>query len=81
MMAGAQKSIHTPQYRRMLVMLRQGRQAAGLTQAAVATHFRRPQSFVSKCESGERRIDPTELQAFSRLYSKPLAFFLDGGGD
>ncbi len=29
----------------------------------------------------ERRIDPTELQAFSRLYRKPLAFFLDGDGD
>jgi transcriptional regulator with XRE-family HTH domain len=80
-MPGALKSIHTPQYRRMLVMLRQARKAAGLTQAAVAAHFRRPQSFVSKCESGERRIDPTELQAFSRLYRKPLAFFLDGDGD
>jgi transcriptional regulator with XRE-family HTH domain len=80
-MAGALKSIHTPQYRRMLAKLRQARQAAGLTQAAVAEHFKRPQSFVSKCESGERRIDPTELQTFARLYSKPIAFFLDGGGD
>jgi transcriptional regulator with XRE-family HTH domain len=80
-MAGALKSIHTPQYRRMLAKLRQARQAAGLTQAAVAEHFRRPQSFVSKCESGERRIDPTELQEFARLYGKPLASFLDGGGD
>jgi hypothetical protein len=57
--------------------LRQARLAAGLTQAAVATHFRRPQSFVSKCESGERRIDPTELQVLARHYKKPLAFFLD----
>jgi transcriptional regulator with XRE-family HTH domain len=80
-MAGALKSIHTPQYRRMLGKLRQARQAAGLTQAAVAEHFRRPQSYVSKCESGERRIDPTELQEFARLYGKPIAFFLDGDGD
>ncbi len=65
----------------MLAKLRQARQAAGLTQVAVATHFRRPQSFVSKCESGERRIDPTELQVFTRLYGKPIAFSLDGGGD
>jgi transcriptional regulator with XRE-family HTH domain len=80
-MAGALKSIHTPLYRRILGKLRQARQAAGLTQAAVAAHFRRPQSYVSKCESGERRIDPTELQLFARLYGKPVAFFLDGNGD
>jgi hypothetical protein len=43
-------------------------------------HFKRPQSFVSKYESGERPSDPTELQAFARLYGKPIAFFLDGGG-
>jgi transcriptional regulator with XRE-family HTH domain len=80
-MAGAQKSIHTPPYGRLLAKLRQARQAAGLTQAAVAECFKRPQSFVSKCESGERRIDPTELQECARLYGKPIAFFLDGGGD
>jgi transcriptional regulator with XRE-family HTH domain len=79
MVAGALKSIHIPQYRRMLTKLRQSRQAAGLTQAAVGERFMRPQSFVSKCESGERRIDPTELQEFARLYRKPVAFFLDSG--
>jgi hypothetical protein len=26
---------------------------------------------------GERRIDPTELAAFARLYGKPLDYFLD----
>ena len=35
----------------------------------------------AKCESGERRIDPTELQAFARLYGEPIAFFLNGNGD
>jgi transcriptional regulator with XRE-family HTH domain len=57
--------------------LRAARKAAGLTQAQVAQHFGRPQSFVAKRESGERRIDPTELAAFARLYGKPLAYFLD----
>ncbi len=35
----------------------------------------RPQSFVSKCESGERRVDFVELQYFARTYKKPLSFF------
>jgi transcriptional regulator with XRE-family HTH domain len=71
------KSIHSPEYRRMLLRLRQARQAAGLTQAEVARRFERPQSFVSKCESGERRIDATELLRFAGLYRRRLADFLD----
>jgi hypothetical protein len=34
-----------------------------------------PQSFLSKCESGERRVDFVELQAFARVYNIPLSFF------
>jgi len=71
------KSVYTPAYRQMLLRLRRARTEAGLTQAAVASHFGRPQSFVSKCESGERRIDPTELLMFAKLYQTPYAFFLD----
>jgi hypothetical protein len=41
----------------------------------VARKLARPQSFVSKCESGERRVDVVELQEFARLYGKPLSFF------
>jgi hypothetical protein len=29
-------------------------------------------------ETGERRIDPTELEKFARLYGKPITFFLSG---
>jgi transcriptional regulator with XRE-family HTH domain len=61
----------------MLAGLREAREEAGLTQAQVAAYFERPQSFVSKCESGERRIDPTELRMFATLYRKPVSYFLD----
>ena len=71
------KSLYTPEYRRMLLRLRQARTEAGLSQATVARFLGRPQSFVSKCESGERRIDPIELLMFAKLYKTPYAFFLD----
>jgi hypothetical protein len=35
----------------------------------------RAQSYVSKCESGERRVDIVELREFARLYRKDLSFF------
>jgi transcriptional regulator with XRE-family HTH domain len=47
-----------------------------LTQSQVAAAVGRHQSFVSKCESGERRIDPVELELLAGLYGKPLHFFL-----
>lgn len=55
---------------------RQAREDAGLTQADAAKGLGRPQSFVSKCESGERRVDVIELQDFAVLYKKPLNFFI-----
>lgn len=63
------------QYRVFLQRLRQARKDAGLTQVEVSRRMGRPQSFVSKCESGERRVDFVELQYFARNYKKPLSFF------
>ena len=72
------KPIHTPEYTRMRERLKEARKEAGLTQEHVAKELDRPQSFVSKVETGERRIDPTELEKFAKLYGKPITFFLGG---
>jgi transcriptional regulator with XRE-family HTH domain len=58
-----------------LELLRQARQEAGLTQIEAARALGRPQSFVSKCESGERRVDFIELLQFAAIYHKPILFF------
>ena len=46
----------------LLDLFRQIRTEAGLRQVDLAKKLRRPQSFVSKYESGERRLDLLELQ-------------------
>lgn len=57
--------------------LKQARLAAGLTQGQAAQRLGKPQSYVSKCESGERRVDVVELAAFARVYGVRLPFFAD----
>ena len=66
----------TKEYRYMLERLRKARKAAGLTQVEVAKALGRPQSYVTKSELGERRIDPIELQRFAALYRRRISYFL-----
>ena len=47
--------------RRFRTLLKTHRKAAGLTQAHVASRLGKPQSFVSKYETGERRVDVVEF--------------------
>jgi len=75
-----QKSKHSKQYEEFLAALRQARKDAGLTQTEVAKHFGAHASFVSKCESGERRVDVVELADFCRLYGISLSTFLKNAG-
>lgn len=56
------RSIHTPEHRRLVDLLRRLREEAGLRQTDLATRLDRPQSFVSKYEAGERRLDLIELR-------------------
>jgi transcriptional regulator with XRE-family HTH domain len=64
------------EYAAFLRKLRDARAATGLSQAAVARRLGKPQSFVSKCESGERRVDVVELKAFAKAYGVPITYFV-----
>lgn len=48
-----------------------------MTQVQAAEQMGWPQSYVSKCESGERRVDAVELRRLARIYGVPVAFFFD----
>lgn len=55
------KTIHTPEYRALLALLRERRAQSGVTQVEVAAALGESQAFVSKCERGDRRIDLIDL--------------------
>lgn len=70
------KSLYSKEYEFVLEQLKSARIKAGLTQKDVAERFGKPQSYISKCESGERRLDVVELNKFAKLYKKSLSFFI-----
>jgi transcriptional regulator with XRE-family HTH domain len=59
----------------LLELLRAIRVGAGLRQTDMAGALKVPQSYVSKYESGERRLDPLELQAICKAAGTNLATF------
>ena len=61
MAAPVTRSVFSPAYRRLRDWLVAGRHAQGLTQVQLAERLGRPQSFVSKYERGERRLDFVEV--------------------
>lgn len=65
----------TPEYRHFLKLLKSARFKSGKTQVQVALILKKPQSFVSKSESGERRVDVIDLKRFAKIYGKSLSFF------
>ncbi|WP_217705714.1 helix-turn-helix domain-containing protein [Peristeroidobacter soli] len=59
------KSLRTPAHFRLLELLLAAREKAGLTQQQLADRLGKPQSFISKYEGGERRIDVIEFIAIA----------------
>jgi transcriptional regulator with XRE-family HTH domain len=74
------KSQHTRKYDRLLKALRKARKDAGMTQLDVAARLGTYASYISKCESGERRIDVVELAELCNLYGVKLIELLKSVG-
>jgi DNA-binding transcriptional regulator YiaG len=60
---------------RLCEQLRKAREEASLNQGEAAQLLGIPQSILSKVESGERRIDMSELMAIAKVYGKDPAWF------
>ena len=70
------KSIHTNEHAVFVKRLRTARMDAGLTQAEVAEKLSASQSWVSKIELGELRVDVISLNRLAKLYRKSVNYFL-----
>ena len=70
------KSVYTQEYKEIIKRLKKGRIEAGLAQQAVADKLGKPQSYISKIESGERRLDVAEIKKFAVIYKKNVNFFI-----
>jgi transcriptional regulator with XRE-family HTH domain len=62
LLSGVEKSIHTPEHEELTTLLRQLRLDAGLNQADLAERLGVNQTWVSKYEVGERRLDLVQLR-------------------
>lgn len=72
------KTIHSEEYKLLLRHLRDTRNKAGLSQEELANRLNITQSFLSKCERGERRIDIIELRSFCNGMGVHLSDFIKG---
>ena len=69
--------IYGSEHERIVARLRRARLDAGLGQTDVAGKIGKTQSYVSKIESGQRKVDVLQLKELAELYGKPLGYFLE----
>ncbi len=72
-----QKSTFTPEYAAFCKLLREHRERAGLSQVELAKKIDETQSYVSKVERGERRLDLVQLRYFCKALGVGLAQFVE----
>jgi transcriptional regulator with XRE-family HTH domain len=68
------RSLFTREHDRLRRLLVEARKRAEMTQTTLAARLNRPQSYVSKYESGERRLDVIEfVEVAGALGADPAA--------
>jgi transcriptional regulator with XRE-family HTH domain len=70
------KTIYSTEHGKVIDRLIQARTDANLTQVEVAQKLGKTQSFVSKVEAGQRRVDVVLLKELAMIYKKSVEFFV-----
>ena len=68
------KAIYSKDHKFVVEQLKKARIEAGLDQEKAAELLRKTQSYISKVESGQRRIDIVQLKEFAKIYKKEVDF-------
>lgn len=69
-------SIFSSEHRQIVDNLVKARKDCGLSQSDVARLLGRTQSFISKLESGQKKIDVLTLKSLADVYKKSINFFV-----
>jgi len=69
-------TIYTKEYKDVTQKLLKARKESGLKQVEVAKKLGKPQSYISKIEKGERRVDIVELKILAKIYNKKITYFI-----
>ena len=64
------KTLRSPEHIALMGVLREARLAASMTQADLAGRLGRPQSYVAKIETGERRVEVVEFILIARAMGR-----------
>jgi transcriptional regulator with XRE-family HTH domain len=71
-----EKTIYSREYAVVLRLLREAREKASITQVELAKKLGLTQSFVSKIERGDRRLDVVQLRTLCRIFGLSLLDFV-----
>jgi transcriptional regulator with XRE-family HTH domain len=74
-----EKTIFTKSHKDLVGRLIKARKEAKLKQKDAAKKLGRTQSYISKIEAGQRRIDTVQLKEFAAVYKKKINYFLQQG--
>lgn len=70
------KTIYSKDHKFLVEKLKKARIKAGLDQGKTAELLGKTQSYISKIEAGQRRIDIVTLKEFAKIYKKNLSSFI-----
>ena len=70
------KTIYSKDHKYAVERLKKARLGAGLDQVKAGKLLGKTQSYISKVESGQRRIDIVQLKEFARIYRKTISYFV-----
>lgn len=70
-------SLHSYQYKTFRLLLISARGKSGLTQVQMAAKLKKPQSFISKYERGERRLDFSEFVELADVLNIDIVKFVE----
>ncbi|WP_151838631.1 MULTISPECIES: helix-turn-helix domain-containing protein [Acinetobacter] len=75
------RSIHDPRYQDLIKKLIELRESKNVTQVELARLLNKPQSYVSKVEILERRLDVIELIDWLHFLETDISIFIKGLND